>query len=258
MFLDTGEKSLHPVVCLHSLFLDPMMFDELVEAGRGQFRFIRPEFPGQGSTVKNASSIITMSKCADGIVTLLDSLKVKTFSLIGQSMGGDVAVRVADLVGNRLQSIIFSGSSVCSETPENLEQFRPVSDEVQRRGFDDELTDIVMHIMFGATTLAAPEKSNFVALWRQRISALDANLHWAIRGVVEREDATHLLSNISVPAFIINGVEDIARPDAWSADMAAHLKKSERLRIENAGHSALLETPDVVIPRILEFLEHNT
>ena len=47
---DTGEADLPVVVCLHSLFLDHTMFDDLVAGAAGRFRLVRPDFRGQGAS----------------------------------------------------------------------------------------------------------------------------------------------------------------------------------------------------------------
>ena len=91
---DTGEVDLPVVVCLHSLFIDHTMFDELVAAAAGRFRMVRPDFRGQGAN-PDATELVTMDQCADDILDLLDRLGLERVHVVAQSMGGDVAVRVA-------------------------------------------------------------------------------------------------------------------------------------------------------------------
>ncbi|MEV5560240.1 hypothetical protein AB0L44_41925 [Nonomuraea wenchangensis] len=65
-----------------------------------------------------------------------------------------------------------------------------------------------------------------------------------------------LLPQISVPVFVVSGEEDKPRPVPWQNDMAEHLPNATTLwRLERIGHSPILEAPDVVLPRLLDFLD---
>ena len=92
---DTGEDDLPVILCLHSLFLDSRMFDGLVDAVRGEFRVVRPEFRGQGRSDFHDVDIITMDDDAEDILALIDLMGLKDINMLAQSMGGDVGVRVA-------------------------------------------------------------------------------------------------------------------------------------------------------------------
>ena len=100
-----------------------------------------------------------------------------------------------------------------------------------------------MAIMFGATTLSD----------RGRIAAHDPRLCHAIRGVIGRGSAVGLLSSIPAPTLVVSGTEDIARPPAWSDELVEGLQDATLWRLEGVGHSPVLEVPDRVLPRILEF-----
>lgn len=72
---DTDEVDLPVVVlCLHSLFIDHTMFDELVAAAAGRFRMMRPDFRGQGAN-PDATELVTMDQCAADILDLLGRVR---------------------------------------------------------------------------------------------------------------------------------------------------------------------------------------
>jgi 3-oxoadipate enol-lactonase len=147
---DTGEADLPVVLCLHSLFIDHTMFDELTAAAAGRFRVVRPDFRGQGAN-PDAAEQVTMDQCADDILDLLDRLGLERVHVVAQSMGGDVAVRVAARRPEVVDRMVLLGTSAREEPAEHLEAFRPVVDEVARSGFVDELVETTTQIMFGET-----------------------------------------------------------------------------------------------------------
>ena len=126
---DTGEVDLPVVLCLHSLFIDHTMFDELVAAAAGRFRMVRPDFRGQGAN-PDARELVTMDQCADDTLDLLDRLGLERVHVVAQSMGGDVAVRVAARRPAVVDRMVLLGSSAREEPPEHLEAFRPIADEL--------------------------------------------------------------------------------------------------------------------------------
>ncbi|MEV6984215.1 alpha/beta hydrolase [Sphaerisporangium sp. NPDC051017] len=254
MTIDTGESHLSPVLCLHSLFLDPRAFDGLAAAGAGRFRFITPEFLGQAGRLDEVDATVTMDQCTDDVLALVERLALTSVSIVGQSMGGDVAVRIAarrpDLVGK----LVLMGSSARAETDEHLHLFGAFVDKFEREGFTPEVVDFVKGILFAATVLNDPARSDIHETWTKRLSELSPRLAHAARGVVQRESALALLPLITARTLIISGTQDQARPPAWSDEMFEAIPNAELWRIKTAGHSPCLEAPDAVIPRVLEFL----
>lgn len=258
MTFDTGEPHLSPVLCLHSLFLDPRSFDSLAAAGKGRFRFIAPEFLGQVSRLDEVETTVTMDQCSEDVLALVDRLELRQLSIVGQSMGGDVAVRIASSRAQLVDKLVLMGSSARGESVEHLEEFGAFVDMIERDGFTEEVVEIVKSILFAATVLEDPSRQDVHNLWTRRLAELSPKLAYAARGVVERESAVELLPQITASALVISGTQDHARPPAWSDEMFEAIPNAELWRIKNAGHSPLIESPDIVIPYVLNFLSRGT
>ncbi|MFF2852347.1 alpha/beta fold hydrolase [Streptomyces sp. NPDC058001] len=252
---DTGEEDLPVVLALHSLFLDGRMFEGFKDAAAGRYRVIRPDFRGQGRSAPAEDDFIHLDTVTADVIALAEALNLKQVHLLVQSMGGDVAFRLAVARPSLIKSMIVLGSSACSEPADQLQVFREWVDNVGRQGFVGDVLRETMEIMFGATTLADPDKRDIVKLWEARIAEVPKTLRPAMAGVIERGTAVHLLPQISVPVFIVSGEEDKPRPIPWQNEMAEHLPNSTLWRLKKIGHSPILETPDVVLPRLLDFLD---
>jgi 3-oxoadipate enol-lactonase len=252
---DTGEEDLPVVLALHSLFLDGRMFEGFKDAAAGRYRVIRPDFRGQGGSAAADGDFIHLDTVTADIIALADALDLEKVHLLVQSMGGDVAFRLAVARPALIQSMVVLGSSACSEPADQLVVFREWVENVGRQGFVGEVLQETMEIMFGATTRANPEKQDIIALWESRIAQVPASLRPAMAGVIERGTAVHLLPQIGAPVFIVSGEEDKPRPIPWQDEMAEHLPNATLWRLEKIGHSPILEAPDVVLPRILGFLD---
>lgn len=253
---DTGESDLPVVLCLHSLFLDHTMFDELTEAVGGRFRVVRPDFRGQGANPV-ATDLVSMDDCADDVIELLDRLSLGRVHIVAQSMGGDVAVRVAARRPEVVDRLVLLGSSAREEPAEHLEAFRPISDEVARTGFAGDMLETTMQIMFGETVRNDPARAHLLVPWREHIAALAPELAHAIRGVVERPSAVDLLPRITAKTLVISGGEDQARPPEWSRELVDNIAGAELWSLPTTGHSVILELPTPVIERVVEFLSEG-
>jgi pimeloyl-ACP methyl ester carboxylesterase len=67
-------------------------------------------------------------------------------------------------------------------------------------------------------------------------------------------DLTSELTIITQPAVVVHGQHDRARPPEQGRELAASLPDAEFRLIENAGHTPVYETPEVVAGAVLDVL----
>ena len=76
--------------------------------------------------------------------------------------------------------------------------------------------------------------------------------------MIERDSVVDLLPEIRVPVLVVSGLEDLPRPPEWAEEVANSLPNAELWQLPKVGHSPTLEAPEIVLPRILKFLEDVT
>lgn len=252
---DTGERDLPVVLCLHSLWLDRTMFAGLVAAARGSYRVICPDFRGQGLSAPSTDETVTMEDCAADIEALITELGLSVVHLVAQSMGGDVALRLAARRPDLVASLTMLGSSARGEPPEQLAWAEAwFAAATKDGGFKGENLDTLMAVMFGETSRNSASKRAMLDHWRARMEAGTLSLWPAIRGVLYRKSAVDLLPHVKAPALVFSGTEDMPRPPEWADEVVAGLPNARLVRLEKIGHSPMLEAPDLVVPKILDFL----
>lgn len=252
---DTGENDLPPILCLHSLFLDGTMFDALVREAAGRFRVIRPDFRAQGSSAPATDDIVDLDCCADDMLALIEAMQLPPPGIAAASMGGDVSVRMAAKRPDLVNSMLMTGSSVRAEPADQKAQFSELLERTRSAGFVGEDLDMLMAIMFGATTRGRQDMKPVIDHWRTKMEMLPRSVWPAMYGVLERENAAPLLRKINTPTLVINGEEDIARPPEWAQEVVDGIQGAELVMLEGVGHSPILESPDFVIPRMLQFFD---
>ncbi len=252
---DTGEKDLPAILCLHSLFVDRSMFDGLVREAKGRFRIICPDFRAQGSSAPATRDIVTMEQCAEDMLALIDVMGLPPVHIAAASMGGDVSVRMAAARPSLFKSMLMMGSSVRSEPPDQKAQFTKLLERTMVTGFVGEDLDMLMAIMFGATTRERADMQPMLNHWRTKMSLLPRAAWPAMYGVLERKSGQELLRKIKTPTLVINGEDDIARPPDWAQEVVDGLKNAELIMLGGVGHSPILEAPDFIIPRMMQFFD---
>lgn len=248
------DKTKPTIVCLHSLFLSPAMFADFENQVNGAANVIAPTFPGQVERVEEPNTTVTIKDCADDVLRVLDEMGVETFSIVGQSMGGDVALKLALRVPERIERMVLMGSSACAEPAEQKAQFEQMAEPLAAYGLVPDLADVVVTILLGASTLSDPDKKPLVDDVRNQLLKLPPNFIHAARGVIERESVVDLLPEITTPTLIVSGTEDPARPPAWSDEMFDGIPDCQLWRIKRVGHSPILEAPALVSERVIDFL----
>jgi pimeloyl-ACP methyl ester carboxylesterase len=231
------------------------MFDDLVEAAAGKFRMIRPDFRGQGKSAPPTADIIDMETCALDMEALIEKMGLTSVSLVVQSMGGDVAIRMAAHKPDLYRCIVMLASSARGGEIDEMDFVRQWLEDSYQTGFVGDSLQLLREVMFGATTRKTVSKQNMLKHWSTILEASPRSLWPAIRGVIERESAVDLVGSITAPTLVFAGEEDVARPPAWAKQLVEHLANAKLVHLKAIGHSPILEAPQLVIPQIIEFLE---
>ena len=108
-YMDVGDKkSVKVIVLLHGKnfagFYWEKIAKELVHRG---FRVIIPDQIGFGKSSKPDSYDFSFSQLALNTQSLLDSLGIKNYSVVGHSMGGMLAVNMSYLYGHTIDKLVL-------------------------------------------------------------------------------------------------------------------------------------------------------
>jgi 3-oxoadipate enol-lactonase len=235
-----------PVVLLsNSLGSTYGMWDAQVAALEERFRVVRYDTRGHGgSPVPDGP--YTIDDLADDLVALLDQLGVRRAHLIGLSLGGMTAMRVAARNTERVDRLarqlppasgwtdraatVRAGGSVA------------VAKTVVERWFTPE--HLVTHpdVREAHEAMVAATPAEGYAGCCEAIAALD------LRGD---------LASITAPTLAIAGADDPATPADKLEGIAAGLPDARLLVIPRAAHLANAERPDIITPVLVEHLEKS-
>lgn len=244
---DPEEMPAKPaLVFSHSLFMSRMMFASQVEYFSTHRRVVSYDHRGQGFSSRDAVARLDMDTLAADAATLIEELELAPCHFVGSGMGGFVALRLAA----RRPDLLSSAIVVCSSAEEEhrLEQFAQLLNRMRRDGTDATMEPL-MRELFGKTALT---ECGSLDRWRARLRKLDSSINDAAHGVMFRPGVLDELPVVAMPLLLISGEEDGAYLSAFSDEIAALVTGSRHVRVEKAGHSVVLEQPDLVNRLIAE------
>jgi 3-oxoadipate enol-lactonase len=245
-FEDTGGDGL-PVVLSHGFLMDHEMFDAQVEALRGAYRVITWDERGFGQTEFDGEPFTYWDSASD-VLGLLDHLGIESAVLGGMSQGGFLSLRAALMAPERVRALVLIDTQAGVDDEPTLDAYRQMLDTWVNVGPVDELTAIVAQII-----IAHPgENERWIARWKELPTE---PLRHAGVCLLDRDDITDRLGEITCPALVIHGTEDTAISMERAEILAASLSGSGPVVAVPGAHAASLTHPDAVNAAIVEFLD---
>ncbi len=244
---DTGGAGI-PLVLGHGFLMDADMFAPQVRALGDRHRLITWDQRGHGRTVSDELPFTYWDSAAD-LAALLDHLGVDRAVVGGMSQGGFVALRFALAHPERTAGLVLIDTQSGQEDPDKALQYDLMHDVWVGSGPNPQLTEMVAAIIIGNQR---PESSAYIAKWTAREPA---SLSLIYRALMDRDDVTDRLGDITCPALVIHGNEDVAIEPSIGERLCTRLSRCRGVvLIEGAGHASNLTHPDPVNRAIEDFL----
>ena len=211
-----------------------------VAALAADYRVITPDLRGLGASP--LAETATMADMARDVAALLDELEIRRAVIGGLSMGGYVTLEFARLFPERALSLVLADTKATADTAEARAGREKQAQLILAGGMAAMVKDFLPKMVAPRVFTEQPE---VVAQIREMILAANPQgAAAAQRGMAARRDHLDYLPQITVPALIIVGSEDIPTPVSEAKLMRAALTDSRLLVIENTGHVANLERPE--------------
>jgi pimeloyl-ACP methyl ester carboxylesterase len=117
--LESGPANGRPVLLVHGWGSSVYSFSENIPAlADGGFRAIAIDLPGHGLSDKPLDEhAYTTASLAAVVVDVATALGVPRFALVGHSMGGALALRIAQTGGSRVERLVLIGAASLGFAP---------------------------------------------------------------------------------------------------------------------------------------------
>ena len=206
----------------------------------------------------------TVEAWADDFAVMIDKLAFGPIHVLGSSLGGSMALALAQRHPGKLKSLIVVGGFSELDRATEL-NFRLRLRLIEKLGMSDEVADYMglwtltrkfINSDSGFATMRA-NQANIRANSAQSYSAfVEALLKWGrCQPGQEREPKfTALLDSIKTPTLVVTSDNDRLIPKELSDLIAARIAGAKLIVMPGAGHIPFMEQPEEVVRIVLEFL----
>lgn len=244
-YQDTGGGGT-AVILAHGFLMDRSMFDPQVEALSADHRIITWDGRGFGQTEFD-SQPFTYWDSAKDLLGLMDHLGIDQAVIGGMSQGGFVSLRAALLAPERVRALILLDTGATAQSPEAAERERGMAEAWLAHGPVDELAHAVADLIINEPE----ENKRWIAKWQSRPKELMRHPADCLFG---RDDLTHRLAEITCPALVVHGVDDLALTMEDAEALADDLPGAGPVVKVPGAHAANLTHPEPVNEALRNFL----
>lgn len=236
-----------PVVMLHSLFFDGSMFDAVRGLLPATLAAYAPDHRGQGRSEmgRHAPSI---DRLASDTIGIIEALCEGPVHLVGSSMGGYVAMRIAERRPDLLRSCVLSCCTAHAER--QPQRFAALEARIREEG-TAAMGLTLLQTMFGERFVA--EGSDACEAWRVHFEGLGPKVADAVHGVFARPGYEALFDDMRVPLLLISGEQDRAKRPTDMQYIAERVQGSRHVTAPDSGHTVPVEDPVLFAHELTQF-----
>lgn len=258
-----NENSGPVILLLHGVGASLEFWEELLNHPDNSFRMIAWDLPGHGLSDFVDDKNYRPDFFAQCAWQLLDHLRVNNTSLVGNSLGGAISLRMKQQQGQRVDKLVLLNAAMLGkEAPMPFRLMNiPILGEILTASVDmafkqqveavfaksyvltDTLRDVIERNVSRKGAQAA-----FLANIRQLTSL-------AGQAKSQIDESLKIVSTMNKPTLFIHGREDSVIPLSHSEKAHALTSNSKLIIMEDCGHSPHVEKPDEIFQALKTFLQ---
>jgi pimeloyl-ACP methyl ester carboxylesterase len=262
MYRTAGEG---PVVLLiHGMAGSSMTWKQVMPALSEQFTVVAPDLLGHGSSDKLAGDY-SLGAFASTLRDLLVALGHEYATVVGQSLGGGIAMQLAYQYPERCERLVLVGSGGLGREVNRLLKLLtlPGSEAVLKLGCAARVRSAMATVGGLASRVGLQPAPVIAELWRSYTSLADEDTRRAflrtLRAVIDprgqavsAENRLHLASEM--PTLIVWGDADRIIPVEHAHAAHTAIPGSQLEVFEGTGHYPHCEAPDRFVTVLTEFI----
>jgi 3-oxoadipate enol-lactonase len=245
--VESGQGS--PLLLLHGLGGSHEMWLPVVPALAQSQRVIAGDHRGHGRSAKPGGPY-TIALFVQDWLGVMDALGVDRADLLGLSMGGAVAMRMAVEHPERVRSLVLV-DTWASPRPEFVAMLRRRLEALDAGGLPAYAETAIPQV-YSARFIA--ENARAVEDYRARVAQLEpASVRAAVQACIEH-DMRGACARIKAPTLVIVGRLDTLTPPGCSEDLARMIPGACLEVIQGSGHVPHVEVPERFLAVVGDFL----
>jgi 3-oxoadipate enol-lactonase len=242
-----GPEDAPVVVLSNSLGATRAMWDAQVPALAERYRVLTYDTRGHGKS-PSPDGAWSLDDLVDDVVALLDEVGAARAHVVGLSLGGMTAMRLAAREPERVHRLAL----LCTSAAPDPGPYRERAEVVRRDGTASIAPTVVSRWV---TPDFAAEHPHEVARLEGMVAGADDEGYARCCEVLASLDLRADLARIAAPTLVVSGWQDLALPPEHQQAIADGIPGAELLSVSPAAHLANVEQPLQVTGALLGHLD---
>lgn len=244
-----------PLLLLHAFPLDAQMWDAVIMR-MPDVPIISMDAPAFGDSPEYGVVAAAVGRhptpsietYADAVVASLLRQRVEHAVVVGLSMGGYVALALADRYPALVAGLGLLDTKASADGDDIKANRLRIAAEAEGEAGSSAVAPMVSTLL-GPTTRA--ERPELVAELEGLLAAAPpAGIAWGQRAMADRPDRMAVVERLEVPVLVLRGTEDAVASEEATEAMAHAARDVELVHVEGSGHLTALENPDPVVDAV--------
>jgi pimeloyl-ACP methyl ester carboxylesterase len=237
-YIDEGSGEV--LLLLHGLMGALSNWEGVIGGFKDKYRVIIPMMPIYEMPIREAG----LEGLTDFVESFVNWKGLSDFTLIGNSLGGHIAILYTLKNGHHVNRLVLTGSSGLFENT--------MGGSYPKRGSYEYIKERVEYTFYDPKTAT---KSLVDEVFDLTNSIPKCMRIVAIAKSAQRNNVAPLLHNIKVPTCLIWGLNDTITPPSVAHDFNRLIADSQLFFIDKCCHAPMMERPEKFNEFLLAFLE---
>ena len=236
-YVEEGKGN--PIVLLHGLFGALSNWKSVVSYFSKTNRIIIPRIPITEVDVKEAN----LESLTKFIIKFINKLKLKKFTLIGNSLGGHVGLMYSILHPKKVKKLILTGSSGLYENS--------FGGSYPKRGDYNYINDRINYTFYNPNILSKKYVDEIFKTLNDNAKCLNII---TIARSAQRNNLARKLYKIQCPTLLVWGLNDTITPPSVAHQFNTLIPNSNLKFIDKCCHAPMMERPKIFNKLIEPFI----
>ncbi len=236
------------VLLIHGLGASAERWTQVIPHLSKKYHVIALDLIGYGFSDK-PSVDYTPAFFSQFIFDFLNTIGITKTSMIGSSLGGQIATECAITQSKMIKKIVLvSPSGIMKQSTPTLDAYMLAALYPTQDG-----TKTAFQMMAG---IRKEIDSDTINGFIQRMTLPNAKMAFmsTILGIRNAVPLSERLAKISAPTLVVWGKQDTLIPIAYSKDFVSSIKNCQFVEMESSGHTPYVEEPEKFSEIVLKFL----
>ena len=234
-YQDLNSENRSVLVLLHGSPVAAVSLEPLAHQLQDKHRLILPDLPGfGGSTLRIAD--YSARTYAHNMLELLDALQIESVHVFAYSMGGAVALHMADLAPQQVTSLVLHAAV-------GVQELELLGDYTLNHAVHGLQLAVLTVLQEGLPHFGWMDQFPFNRYYARNLFDID------------QRPLRKILTEISQPTFIIHGQQDFLVPHAAAVEHARLIPQSQLESMPEGDHITVIRKPDMIAPLVTNFVQ---